>query len=95
MMEIVTVPLQVPKGLVPYLENAGSYQIFMRSAMMLYPFIQNLTISHGRAAELLGVHKFDLIAFYDRMGMPYLNQSEEELEEEIAGFARLKEKRAL
>lgn len=92
MMEIVTIPLQVPRGLAPYLENVSPDQIFKRSAMMLYPLIQNLTISHGRAAELLGVHKFDLIAFYNEMGMPYLNQTAEELDEEIAGFAQLKEK---
>ncbi len=95
MMEMVTVPLQVPKGLVPYLEDVSPDQMFIRSAMMLYPFIQNLTISYGRAAQLLGVHKFDLIAFYNKMGMPYLNQSAEELDEEIAGFSRLKEKRTI
>ncbi len=59
--------------------------------MILYPLIQNLTISHGRAAEILGVSKLDLIDFYNSMGLPYLNQSPEDLEEEIAGFARLKE----
>ena len=47
--------------------------------MILYPLIQNRTISHGRAAEILGVHKTDLIEFYDSVGIPYLDQSEEEL----------------
>ena len=52
--------------------------------MILYPFIQNLTISHGRAAEILGVHKTDLIEFYDSIGIPYLNQSGDELLEDLA-----------
>lgn len=91
-MEMVTVSVKVPKGLECYLEDTDPDQIFARSAMMLYPFIQNLTISHGRAAELLGVRKLDLIAFYDKMGMPYLNQSAEDLDEEISGFVRLKER---
>ena len=67
-------------------------QTFARNAMFLYPFIQNLTISHGRAAEILGVHKTDLIEFYDSVGIPYLNQSKEELLAELAAYDRIKEK---
>ncbi len=66
---------------------------FEQSAMLLYPMIRNLVISHGRAAEILVVRKWDLIEFYNKMGIPYLNQSKEDLDEEIAGFARLKERK--
>ena len=59
--------------------------------MLLYPFIRNLTISHGRAAEILGVHKTDLIEFYDSMGIPYLDQSEEELMEDLETLNRVVE----
>ena len=45
--------------------------------MILYPFIQNRTISHGKAAELLGIQKLDLIEFYGKLGIPYLNQTAE------------------
>ena len=38
---------------------------------MFYLFIQKQTISHGRAAEILGVHKFDLIDFYASLEMLY------------------------
>jgi hypothetical protein len=51
--------------------------------MLLYPFIKNMTISHGRAAEILGVRKTDLIGFYDSMGIPYLNQSRQDLINDI------------
>ena len=54
--------------------------------MILYPYIKNLSISHGRAAEILGVRKTELIEFYDSMGIPYLNQSEEELEADLANL---------
>ena len=67
-----------------YLEEEDQEQIFERNAMILYPFIQNMTISHGRAAEILGVHKTDLIEFYDSMGIPYLNQSKQELLDDLA-----------
>jgi len=57
--------------------------------MILYPFIHNLTISHGRAAEILGVHKFDLIDFYCSMGLPYPHQLIEDLEAELADIHSL------
>ena len=74
-MRTVNVQITVPEGMSTYLNNADFEQTFERNAMLLYPFIRNLTISHGRAAEILGVHKTDLIEFYDSIGIPYLNQS--------------------
>jgi len=87
-MEMMTIPMSVPKGMAPYLADTDQDHSFVRNAMMLYPFIQNHTISHGRAAEILGVHKFDLIEFYCAMGMPYLNQTVSDLEEELADIHR-------
>lgn len=94
-MDMITVPVTIPKGMAPYVDWEDKGLSFEQSAMLLYPMIQNLVISHGRAAEILGVRKWDLIEFYNKMGIPYLNQSKEDLEEEIAGFARLKEKRVV
>lgn len=31
-----------------------------RTSMLLYPYIQDCTISHGRDAEILRVHKVEL-----------------------------------
>ena len=57
-------------------------------AMLLYPAIADLTISHGRAAELLGIHKWDLIELYANMGIPYLNQTWEEVQEDVRAIER-------
>ncbi len=84
MMEMMTIPMTVPKSMAPYLDDTDRDHSFERNAMMLYPFIQSRAISHGRAAEILGVHKFDLIDFYGSLGIPYLNQSISDLEEELA-----------
>ena len=88
-MRTVNVQMAVPEGMAPYLKNVDQEQDFARNAMLLYPFIQNLTISHGRAAEILGVHKTDLIELYDSMGIAYLNQSEDELMEDLATLDRV------
>ena len=60
-MRTVNVQMAVPEGMRSYLIDEDQDLSFERNAMLLYPFIRNLTISHGRAAEILGVHKTDLI----------------------------------
>ena len=90
-MRTVDIQITVPEGMGAYLNDADDEQLFERNAMLLYPFIRNLTISHGRAAEILGVHKTDLIEFYDSMGIPYLNQSEDDLMGDLATLSRVME----
>ena len=91
-MDTVSVNLSFPKGMLPYLMEEEPEEGFARNAMILYPYIQNQQISHGRAAEILGVRKWDLIEFYSMMGVPYLDQSREELLSELAVYDRLKKR---
>lgn len=93
-MEMTTVSISVPKGMEPYLNETDQEHSFERDAMMLYPFIHNLTISQGRAAEILGVHKSDLIDYYCSMEIPYLNQSISDLEEELDNIRSFEESRS-
>ena len=85
-MTMCTITLRAPEGMIPYLTEEDDRQVIARNAMLLYPYIKNLSISRGRAAEILGVRKTDLIEFYDSMGIPYLNQSEEELEADLTNL---------
>ena len=87
----MNIQISVPEDMGAYLGNEDQEQVFERNAMLLYPFIRNLTISHGRAAEILGVHKTDLIEFYDSMGIPYLDQDEDELMEDLTTLDRVME----
>lgn len=88
-MRTVNVQITIPEEMCTYVNNAEHEQIFERNAMLLYPFIRDLTISHGRAAEILGVHKTDLIEFYDSMGIPYLDQNEDDLIGDLATLERV------
>ena len=85
-MEFATVQISVPKDMVSLIETSDMSEAMKRNAMMLYPRIKDLTISHGRAAEILGVNKIDLIEFYGSMGIPYINQTPEEIEEELRAY---------
>ena len=88
-METVSVQMTFPQSMVPYLDDEDQKRTFERNAMILFPFIHSMKISHGRAAEILGVRKRDLIEFYNAMGMPYLDYSKEELLSELETYDRL------
>ena len=89
MENMTTVSFDVPTELADLL-NRSSQDQFERNAMLILPFVQNQTVSHGRAAEILGVHKLELIAFYGKLGLPYLDMSEDELQAERSVYQRLK-----
>lgn len=88
-MRNVKIQITVPEGMIPYFNDNNQELNFERNAMLIYPFIRNLTISYGRAAEILGVHKTALIEFYDSIGIPYISLSENELLEDLATLDRV------
>lgn len=62
----------------------GERAVLLRNAMLLYPYIKNDTISHGKAAEMLGIPKMELIELYGSLGIAYFDMTEEELAEYLA-----------
>ena len=60
-----------------------------RNALLLYPFIKNKTISHGRAAEILGISKCALIDLYDKEGFSYFDLNIAEVNKDVETYQRL------
>lgn len=89
-MTMTDVKIQVPVDMVSYVTTNDGQSELLRNAMLLYPYIRNLTISHGKAAEILGIYKYELIELYDRLGLPYLDQDIQEVEEEVQYWKKLK-----
>ncbi len=89
-MTMTDVKIQVPVDMASYVVANDAQSELMRNAMLLYPHIKNLTISHGKAAEILGIRKYELIDLYDRLDLPYLNQDIQEIEEEVQYWKKLK-----
>lgn len=54
---MATVNMELPDEMIRFAMPKDKEEQFKRNAMMLYPYIQNGTISHGKAAEILGVFK--------------------------------------
>ena len=77
------VSLEIPEKLVIYAKPSSEEDQLERNAMILYPYIRKGIISHGRAAEILDIFKMDLITLYGKLGLPYIDMTDEELDEEL------------
>ncbi|MCM1211409.1 MAG: UPF0175 family protein [Blautia sp.] len=86
-MLMTSIEINLPASVKDYVLDETTEE--MRNALLLYPSIANNTISHGRAAELLGMHKMELIKLYSKLGISYLDMTDEEFEEEIQTVKRL------
>ncbi len=90
-MKLTNVELRIPEQMKQYIQVKDTDKELLRNALLLYPSIKDYTISHGKAAEILGINKFDLIALYSSIGLPYFDLTEDEIEEELETYHRLKE----
>ncbi len=96
-MEYAEVQVKVPKEMQIYFSDdyaIDSGDELKRNALLLYPYIYKNVISHGRAAEILGIKKIDLIDLYDQMGFPYFDMDISEVMQDIQTFRSLKRKKA-
>lgn len=82
-MTLQPATIQIPIEMKPYINTHKSEIDFKQRALLLYPFIQNNTLSHGKAAEILGMSKWSLIQLYGSMGIPYIDMEEAELATDI------------
>ena len=94
MVTTESVTIQMPVGMSKYLKAMNSETELIRNALLLYPYILNQTISHGGAAEILGIRKSELIDIYDKLGYSYLDMTMDELDLELEIFRQLKKREA-
>ena len=75
MVTTESITIRVPAGMKKYLADTNTETELTRNALLLYPYIANQTISHGRAAEILGIRKSELIDIYDKLGYSYFDMT--------------------
>ena len=92
MVTTESVTIKVPVGMSKYLVTINPEAELTRNALLLYPYILDQTISHGRAAEILGIRKSELIDLYDKLGYSYFDMTMDDLDDELNTFRELKKK---
>lgn len=90
-MAMIKVEIDVLEEIVPYIVLEDEDAQITRNAMLVYPYIKSGVISHGKAAEMLGLHKIDLIKLYGVLGLSYFDETEEEFEEDLAVLKKLRD----
>ena len=90
-IEMAVVSMEIPDEMIEFVMPSNKDEQLKINAMILYPYIKQGIISHGRAAEILGIFKMDLITLYGKMGLSYIEMSEDEIEEELDTVNYLKE----
>lgn len=84
--------LELPDNMADYINQklVDEATDFKRAAFLLYAYIDAGLMSHGYAAQLLGVNKFDLINFYGKYGLSYINKEDwdkyKNTEDEVSAF---------
>lgn len=94
MVTTESVTIKVPVGMSKYLVTMNPETELTRNALLLYPYILNQTISHGRAAEILGIRKSELIDLYDKLGYSYFDMTLDDFDDELNTFRQIKKKEA-
>lgn len=89
-MTLTKVEINVPEEIVPYTVLEDKEELITRNAMLVYPYIKRGVISHGKAAEMLGINKIDLITLYGKLELPYYDETEEEFEEDLLVLKKLR-----
>lgn len=82
-MEIKSIQLNLPISLAELMSGDNFESDKVRNALLIYPYIKSGKISHGKASEILGIHKLDLIDIYGQFGLPYLEMSDSDFNDEI------------
>ena len=91
-MALVDVNIKVPMEMAVYLKLSGQVAELERNALLLYPYILRQIISHGRAAEILGIRKNELIDIYDKLGFSYLDLTMNDLDAELEAYRKVNAK---
>ena len=96
-MEYATIEVKVPKAMRAFFSEGYASETgdeLRRKALLLYPYVHGKVISHGRAAEILGIKKMDLIDLYDDMGFPYFDMDISDVMQDMRNFRELEKSRA-
>ena len=95
MVTTESITINVPVGMKKYLVDTNAETELTRNALLLYPYIVNQTISHGRAAEILGIRKTELLDIYDKLGYSYFDMTMDDLDMELQTYHQLKKESKL
>lgn len=89
-MALTETMIKVPEQMVSYINPNTKQNELERNAMIMYPYVRSGIVSHGKAAQIIGIKKWALITLYDKLGFPYLS-SVSDYEDDLRTVKELKD----
>ncbi len=83
------VNMEMPEEMATFAMPPSKEGQLKRNTVILYPYVHDGIISYGGAAEMLGIFKMDLIVLYSKLGVPYIEMMDDEIEEEMETVKKL------
>jgi len=93
-MDTITLEVPMPKEVFLTLGLSERKAIETMKRSFVIELYKMDRISSGKAAELLGMQKFDFIRLLAEEGIPYFDYTDEDLEEEFKAVREWKEQQA-
>ncbi len=84
-METTEIKITVPKDAASYINPDD----IRTKALLFYPAISDMKLSRGRAAELLGIGRLEMLDMLAGMDIPYITQTWEDVQQDIANYETL------
>lgn len=82
-----TVTMEVDRELVDLLHHVGRPEDKLKEYLVLEMY-RRREISSGKAAELLGMARFEFIRYASRVGIPFFDLDRQEVQDEIQAARR-------
>ncbi len=82
-----TVTMEVDRELVDLLHHVGRPEDKLKEYLVLEMY-RRREISSGKAAELLGMARFEFVRYASRVGIPFFDLDQQELRDEIKAARR-------
>lgn len=87
-MEIMTLNVEVPKGIMYALNQEQNEFISKMKLFTAVEYYREHKLSLGKAAELAGMQKTEFMFYLGEIGEPVINYSIEELDKELERFEK-------
>lgn len=91
-MEMAEMKIKVPKPFVAFFRTEmpkDPHSVLVQNALLLYPYIKNDGLSYGRAAEMLGIRKTQIMDLYEEMELPLVSYDVSEVDDDVAAIRRV------
>ena len=78
-MNTMQVTFNVPETIAKYVDLTDKAYQFKIQELIMFELVHKNKLSFGKAAELLGIGKIELITDLGKVGLPYFEQSFDEV----------------